>query len=137
MKPAPFAYVAPRSLAEALALMKRHGDEGKALAGGQSLLPVLNFRLVHMQAHALIFLTGVVLAFFMLPRTAIGLPVLAVMAVVLILLNVLLFAVHREGVVERLFDLAARLPLIGRFARKLEPKRAGIIEVDRQLIATS
>ncbi len=47
MKPAPFAYVAPRSLAEALALMARHGDEGKALAGGQSLLPVLNFRLAH------------------------------------------------------------------------------------------
>ncbi|HEV8242087.1 MAG TPA: xanthine dehydrogenase family protein subunit M [Thermoanaerobaculia bacterium] len=45
MKPAPFAYVAPRSLGEALALMTRHGDEGKALAGGQSLLPVLNFRL--------------------------------------------------------------------------------------------
>jgi carbon-monoxide dehydrogenase medium subunit len=45
MKPAPFAYVAPRSLAEALQLMARHGDEGKALAGGQSLLPVLNFRL--------------------------------------------------------------------------------------------
>lgn len=45
MKPAPFAYVAPRSLGEALALMARYGDEGKALAGGQSLLPVLNFRL--------------------------------------------------------------------------------------------
>ena len=45
MKPAPFAYVAPRSLGEALALLARHGDEGKALAGGQSLLPVLKLRL--------------------------------------------------------------------------------------------
>jgi aerobic carbon-monoxide dehydrogenase medium subunit len=45
MKPAPFAYVAPRSLAEALELLARHGDDGKVLAGGQSLLPVLNFRL--------------------------------------------------------------------------------------------
>jgi CO/xanthine dehydrogenase FAD-binding subunit len=45
MKPAPFAYVAPRTLAEALALLAGHGDDGKVLAGGQSLLPVLNFRL--------------------------------------------------------------------------------------------
>src|SRR6185503_7546794 len=57
MKPAPFAYVAPRSLAEALALMARHGDEGKALAGGQSLLPVLNFRLA--QPAVLVDLNGV------------------------------------------------------------------------------
>ena len=45
MKPAPFAYVAPRSLAEALELLAHHGDAAKVLAGGQSLLPVLNFRL--------------------------------------------------------------------------------------------
>jgi carbon-monoxide dehydrogenase medium subunit len=57
MKPAPFAYVAPRSLPEALALMARHGDEGKALAGGQSLLPVLNFRLS--QPAVLVDLNGV------------------------------------------------------------------------------
>src|SRR4051794_7835504 len=42
MKPAPFDYAAPRSLGEALALL---GDDSKALAGGQSLVPLLNFRL--------------------------------------------------------------------------------------------
>jgi len=45
MKPAPFAYAAPRSLDEALLLVEEHADDGKVLAGGQSLLPVLNFRL--------------------------------------------------------------------------------------------
>jgi uncharacterized protein (TIRG00374 family) len=95
----------------------------------------LNFRLVHMQAHALIFLTGVTLAFFWLPRSAIGLPVLLFMAVVLVGLNFLLFAVHREGVVERLFDLVGRIPLLRRLAVKLEPRRAALVEVDRQLIA--
>lgn len=95
----------------------------------------LNFRLVHMQAHALIFLTGVILAFLWLPRTAVGLPLLSLTALVLVGLNLLLFAVHREGVVERLFDLAARIPLVKRLAIKLEPKRAALIEVDRQLIA--
>lgn len=45
MKPAPFAYEAPESLPAALDLLARHGDEAKILAGGQSLIPVLNFRL--------------------------------------------------------------------------------------------
>ena len=45
MKPAAFAYHAPQSLDEALALLAEHGDEGKILAGGQSLVPAMNFRL--------------------------------------------------------------------------------------------
>ena len=45
MKPAPFAYEAPESLPAALDLLARYGDEAKILAGGQSLIPVLNFRL--------------------------------------------------------------------------------------------
>lgn len=44
MKPAPFEYHAPDSLEEALELKAQHGDEGKALAGGQSLIPAMNFR---------------------------------------------------------------------------------------------
>jgi uncharacterized membrane protein YbhN (UPF0104 family) len=50
-------------------------------------------------------------------------------------MTALLLAVHREGVIERLFDLASKLPFIGRFVRRLEPRREGLIEVDRQLIA--
>jgi len=45
MKPGRFAYHAPRALDEALALLKEYGDESKVLAGGQSLMPILNFRL--------------------------------------------------------------------------------------------
>jgi CO/xanthine dehydrogenase FAD-binding subunit len=45
MKPAPFEYVAPESLQEALSLLEQHGDTGKILAGGQSLGPLLNMRL--------------------------------------------------------------------------------------------
>jgi aerobic carbon-monoxide dehydrogenase medium subunit len=45
MKPAPFQYFAPRGLDEALALLAEYGDDGKVLAGGQSLLPAMNFRL--------------------------------------------------------------------------------------------
>jgi carbon-monoxide dehydrogenase medium subunit len=45
MKPAAFTYHAPHSLDEALALLVRHGEDGKLLAGGQSLVPAMNFRL--------------------------------------------------------------------------------------------
>lgn len=45
MKPPPFDYAAPDTLAEALDLLDRWGDDAKVLAGGQSLLPLLAFRL--------------------------------------------------------------------------------------------
>ena len=45
MKPPPFEYFAPSSLPEALELMAQHGYGAKALAGGQSLVPTMNFRL--------------------------------------------------------------------------------------------
>src|SRR2546422_11714741 len=46
MKPAPFAYHAPASLDEALALLHDlRDDDAKVLAGGQSLMPILNMRL--------------------------------------------------------------------------------------------
>ena len=44
MKPAPFAYARPDSLDDALAILAEH-DDAKALAGGQSLVPAMNFRL--------------------------------------------------------------------------------------------
>ena len=45
MKPPPFRYADPATLAEALDLLARDGADGKVLAGGQSLMPLLNFRL--------------------------------------------------------------------------------------------
>ncbi len=45
MKPPPFTYFDPRTLDEALGLLHRHADEAKILAGGQSLMPLMNFRL--------------------------------------------------------------------------------------------
>jgi carbon-monoxide dehydrogenase medium subunit len=43
--PAPFDYLAPTTIDEALAALAEHGDDAKILAGGQSLLPVLRMRL--------------------------------------------------------------------------------------------
>jgi carbon-monoxide dehydrogenase medium subunit len=45
MIPAAFEYLVPRSLDEALAALTQHGDDAKILAGGQSLIPAMRFRL--------------------------------------------------------------------------------------------
>jgi aerobic carbon-monoxide dehydrogenase medium subunit len=45
MKPAPFDYYAPGSVAEALDQLAALGYDGKVLAGGQSLIPAMNFRM--------------------------------------------------------------------------------------------
>ena len=45
MKPAPFRYVAARTVEQALPLKAEHGDDANFLAGGQSLVPTMNFRL--------------------------------------------------------------------------------------------
>jgi aerobic carbon-monoxide dehydrogenase medium subunit len=45
MKPAPFDYHRPASLVEVVDLLDRYGDDGRVLAGGQSLVPALNMRL--------------------------------------------------------------------------------------------
>jgi CO/xanthine dehydrogenase FAD-binding subunit len=46
MKPAPFEYERPCTLEEALSALAQYGGEAKVLAGGQSLVPLLNFRML-------------------------------------------------------------------------------------------
>jgi CO/xanthine dehydrogenase FAD-binding subunit len=57
VKPASFEYRAPRSLDEAVTVLGEHGDEGKVLAGGQSLVPLMNLRLA--QPRVIVDLNGV------------------------------------------------------------------------------
>jgi carbon-monoxide dehydrogenase medium subunit len=45
MKPARFDYLAPQSVEEALAALAAHGEDAKIIAGGQSLVPMMNMRL--------------------------------------------------------------------------------------------
>ena len=45
MKPSSFEYHAPNTVDEALALLKANGPDSRVLAGGQSLIPIMNFRL--------------------------------------------------------------------------------------------
>src|SRR6516164_6536279 len=50
MKPRPFDYIRPDTVDEALALLAEYGDDARILAGGQSLVPMLNLRIVEAAA---------------------------------------------------------------------------------------
>lgn len=95
MKPAPFAYFAPQSLDEALTLLQEHGYDGKLLAGGQSLIPAMNFRLA--QPAALIDINPVAALSFLEPVADGGLRI---------------GAMTRQRTVERSALVAQRAPLL-------------------------
>jgi carbon-monoxide dehydrogenase medium subunit len=73
MKPAPFKYYAPATVDEALAHLAEHGWDAKVLAGGQSLIPMMNFRLA--QPAVLVDLNNVAELFYIRPSRDGGLLV--------------------------------------------------------------
>lgn len=50
MKPRPFDYIRPETVEEAVTLLAEYGDDARILAGGQSLVPMLNLRIVDADA---------------------------------------------------------------------------------------
>jgi carbon-monoxide dehydrogenase medium subunit len=96
LKPAPFTYHVPRSLAEALDLLAEHGDEAKVLAGGQSLMPMLNFRLARIEHLVDINRLGAEHATPRVDADTITIPALA-----------------RQREIERNQEIIAALPLLG------------------------
>jgi len=95
VKPAPFRYFAPATLVEALALVAEYGDEAKVLAGGQSLIPTMNFRLA--QPGVLIDLNNITELFFVQPNNDGGLRI---------------GAMTRQRTIEREPLIAERAPLL-------------------------
>src|SRR5881392_4388921 len=93
MKPAPFDYFAPATLDEALALLAEHGGDAKPLAGGQSLLPAMNFRLAR-------------------PAVLVDLNRISELAYVRAESGVAIGAMTRQRVVERSDVVARAAPLL-------------------------
>ena len=94
MKPAPFDYDDPRSVDEAIGLLARYGDECKVLAGGQSLVPLMNFRLA--RPGRLVDINGIESLGQVKVENG----------------RLLLGAMVRHAQVERSNDIAARWPLL-------------------------
>jgi carbon-monoxide dehydrogenase medium subunit len=95
MKPAPFKYYAPTTVEEALAHLSKHGYDAKALAGGQSLIPTMNFRLA--QPSVLVDLNNIPELFYIHPGENSGLRI---------------GAMTRESQVEHSPLVAERAPLL-------------------------
>jgi carbon-monoxide dehydrogenase medium subunit len=95
MKPSPFRYYAPTTVEEALAHLAEYGYDAKVLAGGQSLIPMLNFRLA--QPSVLVDLNNVSELFYIRPDENGGL---------------LLGAMTRQRQVEHDPLVAERAPLV-------------------------
>jgi len=96
MKPAPFDYYAPTSVAEALERLNELGYAGKVLAGGQSLIPSMNFRLA--QPAALVDLNNVPELFYVKPANDGGF---------------LIGTMTRTSTVEHHPDVLKKTPMIG------------------------
>jgi CO/xanthine dehydrogenase FAD-binding subunit len=95
MKPAPFKYYAPTTVEEALAHLAEYGYDAKALAGGQSLIPTMNFRLA--QPSVIVDLNSISELFYIRPDDNGGL---------------LLGAMTRQRQVEHDPLVAERAPLV-------------------------
>ena len=94
MKAPRFAYARPETVAEALAVLAEHGDEARILAGGQSLVPMLNLRVAA-------------------PRVLIDINRIAGLSGVTVGKDhVRIGALTRQAELERSLDVARHLPLL-------------------------
>jgi hypothetical protein len=94
---------------------------------------VVIYQMLHTLGMLLSFITAVVLGALLLPPYPAMLASLALAFVVLAALVWLLLTGHRHGGLERLLDLFHRVPLLDRVARRLEPKRASLAQMDEQI----
>lgn len=95
MKPAPFKYYVPTTVEEALSHLSEHGGDAKVLAGGQSLVPIMNFRLA--QPSVIIDLNRVKELFYIRPENSSSLRI---------------GAMTRQREVERSSLVSERAPLV-------------------------
>jgi CO/xanthine dehydrogenase FAD-binding subunit len=95
VKPAPFEYASPETLDEALALV---GDDSRPLAGGQSLVPMLNFRLAR-------------------PARLVDLEHVEALASIAAGDTLRIGAMTRQAAIERSPEIAARWPLLRQAVR--------------------
>ena len=102
MKPAAFKCIAPRTEGEALARLEEHGWDAKVMAGGQSLIPMMNFRLA--QPAVLVDLNRVSELFYIRPSRKGGLSI---------------GAMTRQAEVARSALVAERAPMIAEAMPKI------------------
>jgi uncharacterized protein (TIRG00374 family) len=96
---------------------------------------VVLYQMMHSLAIALVSLTALALGALLLPADRALRGVMALAAAALVAGVVFLFWAHRHGGLQRMLDLALRLPLVRRLARRLEPYRPTLGLIDEQITA--
>jgi hypothetical protein len=104
---------------------------GKRRAAGSVIL----HRLLHSFAYVLVWFSAVILSFALLPRDTptLVLVVLGIVGVLLLGIIALFMSAHRSGLLERILNWMAKIPLIRRLARRFESQRSMLIELDHQI----
>jgi 2-furoyl-CoA dehydrogenase FAD binding subunit len=116
MKPASFDYIRAESLDEALASLRERGGEARILAGGQSLLPMLNMRLAR-PAVVIDIMRIAALGVIAAERDAIVIPAGVRQAAML----------SRPGLADELPLLAAALPWVGHYQTRARGTLCGSV----------
>jgi uncharacterized protein (TIRG00374 family) len=99
----------------------------------RAVASVVQFRLMHSLVHMLFVMAALIPGLFLIPKSGAGIAVLAVSGLGGTLLAWFLHRRHQEGVLEAGLDLLLVLPGINRLARRLEPRRAALREMDQQI----
>ena len=79
------------------------------------------------------WLTAVLLGFVMLPHDPLTVSLLLLATLVCVALATVLLAAHRRGALARILTMLHRIPLCGRLARALEPRREVLEQMDQQI----
>jgi uncharacterized protein (TIRG00374 family) len=79
------------------------------------------------------WLTAVLLGFWMLPHDPLTVGLLLLTTLVTVTLTAVLLAAHRRGALARMLNALYRVPLCGRLARALEPRREFLEQMDQQI----
>jgi len=95
---------------------------------------VVLYVMVHALGHLLMWMTALLLALTFV-HSSVPRGVTIAVAVVCVGLALFLLSRHRRGFLEKLLDLLLRVPLLGGWAGRLEPRRETLVRLDAQITA--
>ncbi|HLG06507.1 MAG TPA: lysylphosphatidylglycerol synthase transmembrane domain-containing protein [Gemmatimonadales bacterium] len=104
-----------------------------ALGRRRAVGSIVAYRLLHALVHSLWFLVALIPAAFLLPATPVTLAGILVVAAVMVLITIFLLSRHRQGLALHLLHGLQRIPLLRRFAARLEHHTEALHEIDRHV----
>jgi uncharacterized protein (TIRG00374 family) len=104
---------------------------------GRATGTVMIYWMIHALSNLIVWLAGLALALRLAAGSTANVGRLLVVAVPVLGIGAVLLLILRRGVLERVLDALQRAPLLGRLAKRLEPRRAALIAMDEQIVRFS